>query len=79
MISVSGTKNAVIFFGFEIWSLLFFWIDGKYPEMSIPVQIYAECPPPRDFEIKTYISSTGPNKYYDKILSKSQVNLHHMT
>ena len=45
MTSVSGTKNAVIFLGLKFWSLLFFWVDGKYPQMSIPVQIYAECPP----------------------------------
>ena len=32
--------------GGEIWSLLFLWVDGKYPQMSISVQIYTECPPP---------------------------------
>ena len=30
--------------GVEIWSLLIFWVDGKYPQMGISVQIYAECP-----------------------------------
>ena len=24
------------------FTLLFFWVDGKYPQLSIPVQIYAE-------------------------------------
>ena len=42
MTLVSGTKNAVIFWGFEIWSPLFFWVDGKYPRRSIPVQMYAD-------------------------------------
>ena len=47
----------LLFFWVEICALLFLWgwnlkpvifwgVDRKYPQMSIPVQIYAECPPP---------------------------------
>ena len=47
----------LLFFGFEVCGPLFFWgwkfeacyflgVGRKYPQMSMPVRIYAECPLP---------------------------------
>ena len=40
-----GTKNAVIFLGLKSEACYFWGEDGKYPQLSIAVQIYAECLP----------------------------------
>ena len=34
----------VIFWGLKFEACYFFGVDRKYPQLSIPVQIYAECP-----------------------------------
>ena len=35
----------VIVLGLKFEACYFFWVDRKYSQMSIPVRIYAECPP----------------------------------
>ena len=58
--------------GVEVWSLLFFGVDGKYPQMSIPVQIYAECLPPPGLKAQLLLNTII---IPDDFLSINQIDL----
>ena len=45
MALVFGTKNAATFLGLKFEACYLLGVDRKCPQMSIPVQIYAEYPP----------------------------------
>ena len=62
MALVFGSKNAVIFWGLNLKPVIF-WVDGKYPQLSIPVLIYAELPPPRT-SLKPYCLSLTVDRLY---------------